>query len=385
MIECCCIYAGRAGVCSEPGRPLADPAVALYMMREENTRETYNIIWMKRELVVKENEYRKEIKCWTLTIHVDPSLIITLSTFVRNCSSTLCMVQLVQSSVSLPACSKWEPEDHSSKASRHWSRFLTLPYCWGSGRVHSQDPQTKSIWRPWTALTWASQVQWCSFQKLVVSCLQLHYSILSKHHHAFSRVLSSLVSREKDGTLCSEKNYHDINLTSVISKILEIIILDRLAPIFENAGFPSLTQTAYRNSYSSYDSVFSGQESISKFTSEEILSTPASTTSPVPSTQSSFVGALVPCRCERKVWRLIKDWYSKLTSQVWLGDHLSAPFTVERGIHQGSALSPSQFNPQLVMDSLLPDPKARGMGLNINGLFLGAFTHANDIRTPSTS
>lgn len=39
MIECCRIYAGRAGVCSEPGRLLADPTVALYMMREENTRD----------------------------------------------------------------------------------------------------------------------------------------------------------------------------------------------------------------------------------------------------------------------------------------------------------------------------------------------------------
>jgi len=43
---------------------------------------------------------------------------------------------------------------------------------------------------------------------------------LSKYHHALSRLLSSLVSR----------NYCGITLTSVISKTLEIIILDRLAP-----------------------------------------------------------------------------------------------------------------------------------------------------------
>ena len=54
----------------------------------------------------------------------------------------------------------------------------------------------------------------------------------------------------------------------MISKTLEIIILDQLAPTFENVGFPSLTQTAYRKQVSSNDSVFTGQESISKFTSE---------------------------------------------------------------------------------------------------------------------
>jgi len=57
----------------------------------------------------------------------------------------------------------------------------------------------------------------------------------------------------------------------VISKTLEIIILDQLAPTFENVGFPSLTQTAYRKQVSSYDSVFTGQESISKFTSEDLV------------------------------------------------------------------------------------------------------------------
>lgn len=43
MIECCRFYAGRAGVCSEHGRLLADPTVALYMMREENTRDIHHL------------------------------------------------------------------------------------------------------------------------------------------------------------------------------------------------------------------------------------------------------------------------------------------------------------------------------------------------------
>ena len=38
-----------------------------------------------------------------------------------------------------------------------------------------------------------------------------------------------------------------------------------------------------------------------------------------------------------------------------------------------------------MIDSLLQDLKSRDLSLSINGLFLGAFAHADDIRTASTN
>ena len=70
-------------------------------------------------------------------------------------------------------------------------------------------------------------------------------------------------------------------------------------------------------------------------------------------------------------------------SQVKLGTHLSRPFHISRGICQGSVLSPTLFN--LVLDPLLSALKERNLGLSINGLYLGAFAHANDIRTCATN
>ena len=84
-----------------------------------------------------------------------------------------------------------------------------------------------------------------------------------------------------------------------------------------------------------------------------------------------------------KCWRIIKDWYTNLSSQVRLGNQLSSSFSVERGIRQGSVLSPYLFN--AVIDALLQDLKSRDLGLSINSLFLGAFAHADDIRTALTN
>ena len=84
-----------------------------------------------------------------------------------------------------------------------------------------------------------------------------------------------------------------------------------------------------------------------------------------------------------KCWRLISHWYRNLISQVKLENNLSRTFCLERGIRQGLVLSPSLFN--LVLDPLLSSLKQQSLGLSINGLYLGAFSHANDISTSATN
>ena len=61
----------------------------------------------------------------------------------------------------------------------------------------------------------------------------------------------------------------------------------------------------------------------------------------------------------------------------------SAHISIGRGVRQGSVLSPTLFI--LVLDPLLTTLKSMQLGLNINGLFLGAFTHADNLRAYSTS
>ena len=84
-----------------------------------------------------------------------------------------------------------------------------------------------------------------------------------------------------------------------------------------------------------------------------------------------------------KTWRLIKDWYSDVRSHVSVGKATSSPITISRGVRQGSVLSPILF--LLVMDPLLIELKSRSCGPSVCGLYLGAFSHADDIRTLSTN
>ena len=80
-----------------------------------------------------------------------------------------------------------------------------------------------------------------------------------------------------------------------------------------------------------------------------------------------------------KCWRLVRDWYCNLTSQVKLGSSMSEPYSICHGIHQGSILSPMLFN--LIMDPLLSEMSSKCFVISINGLFFSAFAHADDLRT----
>ena len=68
---------------------------------------------------------------------------------------------------------------------------------------------------------------------------------------------------------------------------------------------------------------------------------------------------------------------------IRVGQESSLPFLLERGIRQGSVLSPSLF--LLVMNRLLKALESSSLGLSVNNLYVGGFLHADAIRTLSNS
>ena len=65
-----------------------------------------------------------------------------------------------------------------------------------------------------------------------------------------------------------------------------------------------------------------------------------------------------------KCWRLIRSFYVNAKCRVRAGDALSKSYVLERGVKQGSILSPALF--LLVMDPLLLHLENSGLGLSIN-------------------
>ena len=84
-----------------------------------------------------------------------------------------------------------------------------------------------------------------------------------------------------------------------------------------------------------------------------------------------------------RAWRLLKSWYNSPKSLVKIRDSFSSIITLERGVLQGSVLSPILF--LLVVDPLLHYLQGEGLGPSVGAIYAGTFAHADDIRTVSSS
>ena len=181
-------------------------------------------------------------------------------------------------------------------------------------------------------------------------------------------------------------NYRGITLNSVISKVLESLILDRLEPLFSDAGLPHPNQSAYRKGVSCADAIFATQEMINRYMQED-----CSVFMCLYDLQKAFDSVEIPVLLHRlfeagvnsKTWRLLRDWYHNCNSTVRVGCHTSSTFQLQRGVRQGSVLSPSLF--LLVMDPLLKQLQSLSLGVSVNNTYAGGYLHADDIRTLASS
>ena len=197
-------------------------------------------------------------------------------------------------------------------------------------------------------------------------------------------IVPAFKGKGKDPLLVN--SYRGISLTSVFAKVLEILLLNRMNVLLDDSGVPQLTQTAYRRNVGCSDSIFASQEVNNKFIKEgdsvytcyyDLEKAFDTVEFSVLLEQLAYIGIKGKC------WRLIKNWHEDLHAQVKVGNLLSCHLQIGRGIRQGSVISPFLFN--LVMDPLLAKLKTKNLGLSVQGLFLGAFAHADDIRTTSTN
>ena len=182
------------------------------------------------------------------------------------------------------------------------------------------------------------------------------------------------------------ESYRGIAISFVLSKLLESIILKRLDHTLDNLNIPHCLQTAYRIGLSCSDAVFATQEALlthlrvrghlylclfdleKAFDSIEL---------------SILLKRLFAIGVNGNCWRIVLSWYSSALSRIRVGSKLSEPFSITRGVKQGSVLSPILF--LILIDPLLLTLKDRNAGLSIHGSFVGAAAHTDDLRTIAPS
>ena len=150
-------------------------------------------------------------------------------------------------------------------------------------------------------------------------------------------------------------SYRGITLSSVVSKVLEKLVLGRLEMNLLEANIPHLNQSAYCKKISCADAIFATQETIARYARQGSCVFMC-----LYDLEKAFDTVEYPILLERlyaagingKCWRLIRNWYMGAQCRVRIQKGLiSRPYVMERGVKQGSVLSPVLF--LLVMDPLL--------------------------------
>ena len=178
----------------------------------------------------------------------------------------------------------------------------------------------------------------------------------------------------------SMDNYRGISLTSVVGKLFERILLQRITPVLKESGIPHFTQTAYQAGISCSDPTAVVQEAVKKYIEDGSTAYQCfyNLEKAFDSIEYSvLLDHLYKSGVNGKTWRLIRSFYNNPCGQVRIGSQLSRAITLQRGVRQGSVLSPMLF--LMVIDSLLKDLANEMAGISIEGIYAGSLCHADDL------
>ena len=157
-----------------------------------------------------------------------------------------------------------------------------------------------------------------------------------------------------------KNSYRGITVTSVLAKLLEYLILERLNVVLLESGVPHVNQTAYRRHVGCADAIFATQETIAKHVREG-----STVHMCLYDLQKAFDSVEFPVMLDRlysigvsgKTWRIIKNWYDGGSCCVKLEDGHSNIFPIERGACASGLSSLSH----IVSPCNRPSPQGNGV------------------------
>ena len=193
-------------------------------------------------------------------------------------------------------------------------------------------------------------------------------------------VSSSCPSYQRQGCI---DNYRPIALASILSKVLERLILDRISEFITTTD----NQFGFKPKHSTDLCIYALKEAIDTYRRQG---------------STMLIGFIDASKAFDRVHhfklfnklklrgvpsslvRILAYWYAKQSMRVRWGNILSTPFNVGNGVQQGGILSPALFN--IYMDDLSRQLGGCSTGCMIGDSLVNHFMYADDLAllSPST-
>ena len=184
------------------------------------------------------------------------------------------------------------------------------------------------------------------------------------------------IIKDKSGKINSKDNYRPIAIASIMSKLLEIVLLERLT----NQLATTSHQFGFKSGHSTDACIYVLKEAMNSYISQQS------------SVYLCFLDAskafdrvnhyvlfdkLIKKGVPTYLVRILIYWYSNQRMSVRWGNIISESFNVSNGVRQGGILSPYLFN--LYMDDLSSRLKEMYAGCKIANIIINHLLYADDL------
>ncbi len=214
---------------------------------------------------------------------------------------------------------------------------------------------------------------------LLYHYLSILFSLMLSHCYApTSFCMSSMVPipKKSNGSMSDIKNYRGIALSSLLSKMFDNCIITNQASSLDSDDL----QFAYKSQLSTVQCVSSVIETVNYYLNHSsnvyMCMLDASKAFDRVNLLILFKKLFVRSMCPI-VLRFLMYTYSNQQMRIKWNNTYSNTFCTANGVKQGGVLSPLLFN--VYLQDLIVTLRQQGVGCHLHGMFVGAFSYADDI------